>query len=527
MLENDHHADDSHPETQDSINSPINTEDKMNHGSSRQASDDTSDQMSHMTPKAPKSSKTHSIHEPTLKRMWHAFYNSAIYERSFLRRNRWDFSVLFWMPLAIIIIVWWIFSRPFIVDLPIGVIDDSHSSYSHTLTRYLDASPDINVSKVYSSPAAAQDALMRQQIYAIIIIPQNFARNINQGQAAPIILKVNAQFSSHSGIIQRGVQSSVGTFSAGVEIKRSIKQGVSPSQAKIDYSPISINRINLFNTGSNYQQFLASTVLPALLHILAMIIGATTIGREIRDRSFYEWCRAMLADSATYAIPQPSTTPIDPKSHDPLLGMPILAHHQFRPISRSIQYRLRTAPLAPPVALNHTLQPPLHRPTFAMYIAGLHGKFIWTILAYALWGALALTLAVQYSHVGLDVWAVTYFAYLLLLLLSIWLGAILSVGSYSLRTGLSLTGFISAPSYAFAGVAYPYIAITDSAKYWADGLPLTHYLKLQIGLLQMDAPIDTYRSIIIGLAISTFICLLLTAVLCKRAYAHPERWGGR
>ncbi|WP_230659660.1 ABC transporter permease [Psychrobacter sp. I-STPA10] len=472
----------------------------------------------------------HNIHnnpDSVLKRLWHAFYYSALYERHFLRYNRWDFSVLFWMPLATIIVVWWIFSRPFIVDLPIGVIDDSHSTYSHTLTRYLDASPDINVTKVYSSPAAAQDALMRQQIYAIIIIPQNFARNINQGKAAPIILKVNAQFSSHSGIIQRGVQSSVGTFSAGVEIKRSIKQGVNPSQAKINYAPISIRRVNLFNVGSNYQQFLASTVLPALLHILAMIIGATTIGREIRDRTFYEWCRAMLANAATDATPQMSTTLTDPKSNTRLIGIPVLAHHQFFPLTRSTQDQLRLSPLAPPVALNHILQPPVHRPTLAMYIAGLHGRFIWAILAYALWGALALTLAIQYSHVGLGVWAVTYAAYLLLLMLSIWLGAILSIGSYSLRTGLSLTGFISAPSYAFAGIAYPYIAITDSAKYWADMLPLTHYLKLQIGLLQMDAPIGTYNRIVIGLAVATLISLLLTAVLCQRAFAHPERWGGR
>ena len=525
----------SHADVGAAVNSGINVdvEADTNVDIKKNTQTDIEPELHTAIPLSPTASVNHT-HKPApkhankpdnlFKRMWHAFYNSAVYEGGFLRRNHWDFAVVFWMPLAVILFFWWVFSRPFIVDLPIGVIDDSHSTYSHTLTRYLDASPDINVTDVFQSPAAAQDALLRQQIYAILIIPPDFASNINHGVAAPVILKVNAQFSSHSGIIQRGVQSSVGTFSAGVEIKRTIKQGVNPSQAKINYSPIAIQRISLFNAGSNYQQFLASTILPALLHILAMVIGATTVGREIRDRTFYQWCQAMYADTAALAAHPPLLSASTLPSHsNPLIMLPVLANQQFLPAPKLPAIKR----LAPPQDLQTKLQVPDYRPSMAEYIAGLHGKFLWAILAYTLWGALVLTLAIQFSPVGLGAWFMTFIAYLLLLFLSLWLGAIFSLGSYSLRTGLSLTGFISAPSFAFAGVAYPYVAISDSAKHWADALPLTHYLKLQIGLLQMSAPVGTYRSIINGLTISTVICLLLMALLCRRAFAHPERWGGR
>lgn len=90
-------------------------------------------------------------------------------------------------------------------------------------------------------------------------------------------------------IIQKSVQSVASTLSAGVEIQRLVKQGMAPSQAAIAYSPISIQRISLFNATTDYQQFLASTVIPALLHILAMVIGATTIGRELRDKRIGRW----------------------------------------------------------------------------------------------------------------------------------------------------------------------------------------------------------------------------------------------
>src|SRR5699024_12675975 len=57
----------------------------------------------------------------------------------------------------------------------------------------------------------------------------------------------------------------------------------------IAYSPISLQFISLFNAATHYHQFLASTVIPPLLHILAMVIGATTIGRELRDKKIAIW----------------------------------------------------------------------------------------------------------------------------------------------------------------------------------------------------------------------------------------------
>nr|WP_241879233.1 hypothetical protein [Psychrobacter sp. PraFG1]UNK05977.1 hypothetical protein MN210_04500 [Psychrobacter sp. PraFG1] len=85
-----------------------------------------------------------------------------------------------------------------------------------------------------------------------------------------------------------------------MEIKRTVKQGSYIEQAKISYSPIGVERISLFNIGANYQQFLASTVIPALLHILAMIIGATTIGREIRDKTFSQWYHTIVYPDMPY-----------------------------------------------------------------------------------------------------------------------------------------------------------------------------------------------------------------------------------
>ncbi|WP_227511720.1 hypothetical protein [Psychrobacter sp. ENNN9_III] len=140
---------------------------------------------------------------------------------------------------------------------------------------------------------------------------------------------------------------------------------------------------------------------------------------------------------------------------------------------------------------------------------------------------MALWLATPQQSVDTVSLLITYMSLVLLIILSFWLGAVFTLGSFSLRMGLSATGFISVPSYAFAGVTYPYIAITDSAKYWADALPLTHYLQLHIAQLQMQAPLTVSLPIVYGLLLATVIAIILMVFLTKRALSHPERWGAR
>ena len=426
-----------------------------------------------------------------LSGLGNAFLRSAAYERRFLAKNPWDFSMVVWIPLATVLLIWWIFSQIQITDLPIGVIDKDRGPVANTALRYLEANPNLTVKQLYHSPAAAEAAILQRDIYAVVIIPEDFSRNISSSKPAPIVLQVNAQYGTHSGIIQTSVQSVIGTLSAGVEMQRLVKKGMAPSQAAIAYSPISIQRISLFNAATDYQQFLASTVIPALLHILAMVVGATTIGRELRDKRIGRWSRFIDGSRPNLSLPSNNT---DANTSDS--------------------------------ATSTQLQAPKNV-SILVLLFGLLGKYFWPILAYSIWSILAIWLAAPQQAIAISSIIATYLGLVLLMMLSFWLGAILTLASYSLRMGLSATGFISAPSYAFAGVTFPYIAISDSAQHWSDTLPLTHYLKLHIAQLQMQAPVAVSLPVVYGLTIATLIAMFLTALLSKRALAHPERWGAR
>ena len=411
-----------------------------------------------------------------------AFWYSARREWDFLVQNRWDFSLMFWMPIVLIFLVWWIFSKGMAVGIPIAVIDNDHSAQSATIIRYIDATPEVAVVKSLHSAAAAQQAIETTDVMAVVEIPENFSTNLLAGKTSRLLLNVNAQYGTHSGMIQKAVQTAVSTFSAGAEMQRRVAIGEDITLTKTSYAPIQSQSVALFNTANNYQQFLAVTVVPALLHILSMVIGASTVGRELVDKTLGEWYQSLT--SPKFASNRPSN-----HSH--------------------------------PVTLGH------EKPKLSLIIAGLNGKLIWAMLAYTLWAAVALTLVMQIFPIRLASVAITYLIFLMFMMVSFWLGVIVTVGTFSYRQGLSFTGFISAPSFAFSGVTFPFLAMSPAAQRWANALPLTHYLNLQTAQLQMGAPPSFAYSSIIGVFIAVMITLLLAALLTKKALLKPEKWGQR
>lgn len=419
-----------------------------------------------------------------------AFWYSARREWDFLVQNRWDFSVMFWMPIVLIFLVWWIFSKGMAVGIPIAVIDNDHSAQSATIIRYIDATPEVAVVKSLHSAAAAQQAIETTDVMAVVEIPENFSTNLLSGKTSRLLLNVNAQYGTHSGMIQKAVQTAVTTFSAGAEMQRRVAIGEDVTLTKTSYAPIQSQSVALFNTANNYQQFLAVTVVPALLHILSMVIGASTVGRELVDKTLGEWYQSL-------------TSPKFASDH--------ASNHAF----------IRPSNHSHPVTLGH------EKPKLSLIIAGLNGKLIWAMFAYTLWAAVALTLVMQIFPIRLASVAITYLIFLMFMMVSFWLGVIVTVGTFSYRQGLSFTGFISAPSFAFSGVTFPFLAMSPAAQRWANALPLTHYLNLQTTQLQMGAPPSFAYSSFMGFFIAVMITLLLAALLTKKALLKPEKWGQR
>ncbi len=115
----------------------------------------------------------------------------------------------------------------------------------------------------------------------------------------------------------------------------------------------------------------------------------------------------------------------------------------------------------------------------------------------------------------------------LLMAVSLTAGAALAALTRSLRTALSGAGFFAAPAFAFSGVAFPLAGMPASARAWAEAMPFTHYIRLQIEQLQMGAPLSTSVSTMGGLLATTGVLWLVAAVGLHLAARQPATWGNR
>ena len=396
---------------------------------------------------------------------------SARLEGRRLLADRWELAMTSWVPLLAVLLVWWVFAAGLPGKLPVGVLDGDHGALSRQLVRMLDASPGLRVEAQYLDAREVEQAMRAGEVAGVLVIPRGIEADIQRGRAARVELLHNAQWSAFSGLVQRDVRMVVGTLSAGIEIGIREQRGQSPMQARAGIEPIRAQMVALFNPASNYQQFLGATVMPALLFILAMTAGAWAMGRKLRDGDLDDWLREVAGASSA---------DID-----------------------------------------------IARLPFKTLLAAVLGKTVWPVIGMMAAASLAFTLMTTRIHAPFFAWVMTWSTLLAFMLLSVGLGALLAAATMSLRTALSATGFISAPAYAFGGVAFPLLAMPPGARVWANCLPLTHYLRQQVMLLEMQAPLRLAWPALIGFVLAALVVLIATTLALRRACRKPERWGGR
>ena len=160
--------------------------------------------------------------------------------------------------------------------------------------------------------------------------------------------------------------------------------------------------------------------------------------------------------------------------------------------------------------------------------AALLGKLAWPFISLGLVGTVCL-LGITWGRGWLPPGSLVWIelGLLGLLALSLVMGAGVAAGTLSLRTALSATGFITAPAFAFSGVGFPLQSMPVLARGWAELLPYTHYIRLQMEQLQMGAPLRHSSLSLAGLWLATAVLGALSAQLLVRAARQPERWGGR
>lgn len=219
-----------------------------------------------------------------------SFALMAAREWRVLRRDPWLLSLVSWVPLLLFFLMWAIFSQGIARDLPLGVVDLDKSHISRALIRHYDASPALATTSHYLDVQEGAAALRAGEIYGLVVLPADLAKQTMLGRPPAADAFVNSQFLLIGKLVNSALLQAQGTFVGKIEIARNLATGAPVfDRALATAMPVASQVTPLFNSNNNYAQFLVSAMLPAVWQILMVAVTVLSLAAEQRRDGLQEW----------------------------------------------------------------------------------------------------------------------------------------------------------------------------------------------------------------------------------------------
>lgn len=199
-------------------------------------------------------------------------------EFGLLRRDAGVLLFFFGLPLFYPIVYTLIYNPEVVRDIPIAVVDLSHTAESRSLTRHLYATSAIAVNYRCANMAEARDLMARGEIYGILEIPRDYARDIGRGTTA------HADFYSDMSLLLR-----YRTF-VGALTDVQLETCTEITANKLNAAGISSSGLPISNRShfmGDPEEGYASFIIPGIVILIlqqSMLLGITMIGATSRER---------------------------------------------------------------------------------------------------------------------------------------------------------------------------------------------------------------------------------------------------
>ena len=186
------------------------------------------------------------------------------------------------VPLGYPLLYSWIYNNETLIETPVAVVDQSHSSLSRQFIKDCDATPDVQVKYYAEDLDDTRSLVSRQLVKGIYLIPSDFAERINRGEQATVSVYCDMSLMlAYKAVYQTAVVEAT-RLGAGLMIKRA--GNFSKREDAITAQSMLVEGVTMFNPSGGY----GSCVLPAVLMIIlqqALALGIGMAAGTTRERN--------------------------------------------------------------------------------------------------------------------------------------------------------------------------------------------------------------------------------------------------
>ncbi len=166
-------------------------------------------------------------------------------------------------------------------DLPIGVVDMDHSTFSRNFTEQLDATQLGEIIQ-YDDFATARDAMQKGEITSFCLIPEHMYADIQAGRQPTMTFYVNGLYFVGGALAWKDLLTM--TNLTGGAIKREVlrAKGMNETQMAGLLRPVDIDTHQIGNMMTDYGVYLTNILLPGVLEMIVILILVYSLGAELK-----------------------------------------------------------------------------------------------------------------------------------------------------------------------------------------------------------------------------------------------------
>lgn len=187
------------------------------------------------------------------------------------------------LPLGYPLVYSWIYNNEVVHEVPVVVVDNSHSHQSRDFIQKYDASPDVEVAYYAHSISEAQRYIAHEEAYGIIYFPEDYATRIGRHEQAHVSVYCDMSYMlTYKAIFQAAT--SVASLQ-GAEIQAGMSGNYTNRENEISAQPLAFDEVPIFNTTAGYGNFVLPGVLVLIIH-QALLLCVGLISGTDRERRF-------------------------------------------------------------------------------------------------------------------------------------------------------------------------------------------------------------------------------------------------
>lgn len=194
-------------------------------------------------------------------------------------------SVFLLAPIIYALLFGFVYHKGKVEHLPVLVVDLDNTPLSNQLIDMLGDNEKLQVVRVKYSNTGTSESMRQMNAVIAVVIPERFEAAILQKRYPEINTYINTTNLLTANMASQGVQTSIGTFSAGINIQGLKKKGMGAEQAATQYEPFKVNYIRLYNETGNYFTYMWPGVLAVVLQQVLLLGLAVSFAREFENKT--------------------------------------------------------------------------------------------------------------------------------------------------------------------------------------------------------------------------------------------------